>query len=53
MENNEDLKKREPRVMDHEGRFREPSDLLKWNDMHIIRDPEDEERESKRGRKFI
>ena len=31
--------------MDHEGRRRELSDLLKYNNIHIIGVPEDEEKE--------
>jgi len=36
MENNETEKKRETKVMDHKGRLRELSNLLKQNNIHII-----------------
>ena len=42
MENNE--KKRERKVLDDECRLRELSDSLKYNNIHIIGVPEDEER---------
>ena len=45
MENNEAEKKRQTKVRDHDDRFRELSDLLKLNNIHIIGVPEGEERE--------
>ncbi|KAF0880195.1 LORF1 protein, partial [Crocuta crocuta] len=45
MENNEVEKKRETKVLNHKGRLREFSDLLRCSNIHIIRVPEDEERE--------
>ena len=45
MENTEAEKKRERKVMDHEGRYRELSDLLEQNNIHNIGVPEDEERQ--------
>ena len=51
MENNEAKKKRERKVMNHEGRLREFSELITHNNISIIGVPEDEERE--RGRRFI
>lgn len=44
MENNETDKKREIKVMDHEGRLREVSDLLKRNNVCIMGVPEDGEK---------
>ena len=44
MENNEAEKKREPKVMDHEGRLRELNNLLKHSNICIKRVPENEER---------
>ena len=38
-------KNRERKVMDHKGRLRELSDLLKHSNIHIIGISEDEERE--------
>ena len=45
MENSEAEKKRKTKVMAHESRFRELSNLWKCNNIHIIGVPEDEERE--------
>ena len=45
MENNETEKKRETKVMDHKGRLRELRNVLKCSNIHIIRVPEDVERE--------
>ena len=46
IENNEAEKKREGKVMDHEGRLTKLSSLLKQNNIRIIGVPEDEEREN-------
>ena len=32
-------------LLDHEGRLREHSDSIKWNSIHIIGGPEEEEQE--------
>lgn len=45
MKNNEAEKKRERKVVDHKGRLRELSNLLKCNNIPIIGVPEDKERE--------
>ena len=45
MENNKAEKKRERKPLDHKGRLRELSDSKKWNNIHIIGVPEDEEQE--------
>ena len=45
MENNEAGKKRETKAKEHDTRVRKLSDLLKRNNIRIIRVPEDEERE--------
>ena len=45
-------RKRDKKILDHKGRIRELSDLMKCNDIHIIGVPE-EEKERERGRKFI
>ena len=45
MENNKTGKKRKTKAKDHDTRLREFSDLLKRNNIRIIRVPEDEERE--------
>lgn len=50
MENNEAEKKKERKAMDHKGRLRELSDLLKYSTICIIGVPEDEER-GERGQK--
>ena len=42
MENNKAEKKRETKVLDHEGRPRELSNSLKHNNIHTIGDPEEE-----------
>ena len=44
MKNNETEKKWERKVLVHEGRLRELSSLVKYNNIHTIRVPEDEER---------
>ena len=44
MENNESEKKRERKLMDHKGRLRELSELIKCDNIHIIRFQKDEER---------
>ena len=43
MENNEAEKKRERKLLDHEGRLRELSDSTKWNNIHIIGVAEEKE----------
>ena len=45
MENKEAEKERERKLLDHEGRFRELSDSIRGNNIHIIGIPEDEEQE--------
>ena len=35
-------KKRERKLLDHEGRLTEPRDSMKWNSICIIRVPEEE-----------
>ena len=52
MENNEAEKKRERKVMDHEGRLGELSNSLKYNNIHIKEVPEDEERQKREGSLF-
>ena len=42
MENDESEKKRERKLLDHEGRTRELSDSMKWNNIHILGVPEEE-----------
>ena len=46
MESNEAEKKRGKKVMDSEGRLKELGNLLKYNNIHIIGIPEDEERKN-------
>ena len=41
MENNKAEKKRERKLLDHEGRLRELSDSIKWNNICIIGVPEE------------
>ena len=45
MENNEAEKKREIKLLDHEGGLRELTDSIKQNNIHIIGVPEEEEQE--------
>lgn len=45
MENKEAEKKSKRNLLDHESRLRELSNSIKRNNIHIIRVPEDEERE--------
>ena len=45
IENKETEQKSVTKIIDHEGRLRELSDLLKSNSIHIIGVPEDDERE--------
>ena len=49
MEKEEAEKKRDKKIQEYEGRIRELSDAIKWNNIHIIGIPEEEERE--RGRR--
>ena len=43
MENKKAEKKRERKLLDHEGRFRELSNSIKQNNIHLIGVPEDGE----------
>ena len=45
MENDDVKRKRERKVMNHDGRVRELSNLLKHSNIHIMGVPEDEERD--------
>ena len=45
IENNEATQMRERKIMDHESRFRELTDSMKHNNIHIIGLPEEEEKE--------
>ena len=45
MEKEEAEKKRDKKIQEYEGRIRELSDTIKWNDILIIVIPEEEERE--------
>ena len=45
MENNEAEKKRERKLLYHEGRLREISNSIKQNSIHIIGVPEEDEQE--------
>ena len=45
MEKEEAEKKREKKIQEYEGRIRELSDAMKWNNIHIIGIPQEEERE--------
>ena len=47
MENDEAENKRERKLLDHEGRIRELSDSMKWNNIRIIGVPEEEEQEER------
>ena len=49
MENDEAQKKRERKLLDHEGRIRDLSYSMKWNNIYILGVPEEEERESTAG----
>ena len=53
MEVNEAEKKRKIKVKDHKGRLREFSDLLKWNNIHIIGVIEDKEREKGEQKVYV
>ena len=50
MGNDDAEKKREKKLLDHEGRIRDLSDSMKQNNIHIIGAPEEE---TERGRRFI
>ena len=39
------LKKRDKIIQEYEGRIRDLSDVIKWNNIRIIGIPEEEERE--------
>ena len=45
MEKEEAEKKRDNKIQEYEGRIRELRDAIKWNNIHIIGIPEEEERE--------
>ena len=45
MEKEEAEKKRDKKIQEYEGRIRELSDAMKWNNIRIIGIPEEEERE--------
>ena len=51
MENDEAEKERERKILDHEGRIRDLSDSMRYNNICIIGIPEGEERD--RGRRFV
>ena len=47
MENDEAKKKRDKKILDHEGRIRELSDSMKWNNICMIGVPEEERKGQK------
>ena len=48
MANEEAEKKRDKKILDHEGKIRELSDSMKCNNIHVIRVPEEEERKGQK-----